>query len=165
MSSIILYLSGIDSYGKVLIYVCLFTYAHSNCWQLFYSIFYDISEVDEFINDKRREGSISSLTSVLGTIMVSIGIWVTGFLLEVSGFDASLPQQAEGTLQTIQMTFVLLPSIFMVIAAVILKMYPMTKERFEILKQAIAAKRAGENPDPLLPQIRNLFWKRELEKK
>ena len=67
--SIILYFTGIDSYGKVLLYVCLFTFAHSNCWQLFYSIFYDISEVDEFINSKRREGSISSLISVLGTIM------------------------------------------------------------------------------------------------
>ena len=163
--SILLYVTGIDTYSKVLLYVCLFTFAHSNCWQLFYSIFYDISEVDEFVNGKRREGSISSLISVLGTIMVSVGIWITGILLDAAGYNASLAQQTSHTLQAIEMTFVLLPSLCLLLAAIVLKLYPMTKERFDILKQAIQAKNAGEDLNPLLPKIRCLFWKHELKKK
>ena len=163
VGSMLLYFTGVDTYGKVLIYVCLFSYAHSNCWQLFYSIFYDISEVDEFANGKRREGSISSLTSVMGTIMVSVSIWITGILLKAADYDATLLQQSEETLKVIEFAFIMLPSICLILAAVVLKLYPMNKERFEILKEAIKAKQEGRSVEKYLPEIGILFWKRELK--
>ena len=69
------------------LYVIGFSIMQTSFWQLSSSIFYDVVEVDEYANCKRREGDIMSLISVLGTLITAVIVQFFGVLLDRSGFD------------------------------------------------------------------------------
>ena len=140
-----LYAAGVDSYWSTLLYAALFMYVQSSYWQISNAIFYDITEADEYRYGKRREGSITALQSIAGTLSASIGLQLIGILLKGAGFDSSLPVQNEQALEELARIFILYPSIALLISGALLYTYPITRRRFLRLQMAIDLKKRGED--------------------
>lgn len=127
------------------LYVVGFSIMQTSFWQLSSSIFYDVVEVDQFANNKRREGDIMSLVSVLGTLVTAVIVQFFGVLLDYSGFDASLAVQPGGVVQFLNTAYILMPSICFVIGFIALKVFPINKKTFGSLLRALERRKAGED--------------------
>lgn len=142
---LVLSLTGVESYQTALLWVGLFSFANSTYWQLSNAMFYDVTEVDELVNEVKREGSITSLQCLWGTLTSSISLQIVGLLLKTSGFDASLASQTDQSLSGIGKTFIVYPSIALVIGAFLLFLYPMDRKSFEAVKHALERKRNNQD--------------------
>ena len=143
IGGLVLSLTGVDRYGTALLWVGLFSFANSTYWQLSNAMFYDVTEVDELANQVKREGSITSLQCLWGTLTSSVSIQIMGLLLKLDGFDASQEVQTMKALVGIEKMFILYPSIGFLIGAFLLIIYPMDRKNFEIVKKALERKRSN----------------------
>ncbi|MGN0721596.1 MAG: MFS transporter [Anaerovoracaceae bacterium] len=144
ITGIIIYLTGAQSLALGIIYILVFALLYSSFWQVSGSIFYDIAEVDEFVHRKRREGNIMSFVSIIGTIITAIMTQIYGITLDYVGYDPSVPVQTESTILFIKTSFILIPCICAGLGAVSLKKFPITKEKFVILTEALKARNNNE---------------------
>lgn len=113
-------------------------------WTLFYSMAYDLVELDEFISGKRRESIITAFPQFIQKFGAAIGMWLAGLVLELSGYDAQLGTQAERTINSIENISTLFPAILLAFSIVGLLLYPVTKKRFQALSAALEKKRSAE---------------------
>lgn len=139
------FLLGSASGPGVFLYIVIFAVAQNSFWQLSPSIFYDIVEVDEFVNGKKREGDIMSLVSVLGTLCTSVAVQLFGLALDMSGYDAALASQPVAVSTFLSAAYVLTPSLCFLAGALALLRFPIDKDTFNALKQAVLKKNAGED--------------------
>lgn len=139
------------------LYVIGFSIMQTSFWQLSSSIFYDVVEVDEFANDKRREGDIMSLVSVLGTLVTAVIVQLFGVMLDASGFDASLAAQPEGVVHFLNAAYILMPSLCFVIGFVALKVFPINKKTFGSLLRALERRRAGKDYGEYMEDIERMI--------
>ena len=135
---------GFPSFAFMIVYAVVVMLGTTTYWTLYYSMMYDISEVDEFVNGKRREGSITSIMSFSQKLGSAVALQAVGIFLQMGGYDASLEVQSESALQAIMQLNTLVPGIIGVLGAVVMFAYPLTGERFEKLKAALEAKKKGE---------------------
>jgi GPH family glycoside/pentoside/hexuronide:cation symporter len=143
VGGIVLAAIGVDSYLLAFIWNGLFTLANSSFWQLNNALFYDVTEVDEYVRGVRREGSITSLQSLLGTLAQAVSVQIAGALLKMSGFDAGLSIQPDSAIKGISNLFILYPSIAILVSAAIFCFYPMNRRRFEIVKNAMHSRQTN----------------------
>lgn len=132
MGAVFFYIIGIDSYLMLGVYAVVYSISYTCFWQLINAIMYDISEVGEYVLGKRLEGSITSVYGLVFTIFTSVATQIVGWLLK---FDC------------VAEAFVLLPGICLVAAAVAQFLYPVNEKTFNLLKKAIADKKAGKEAD------------------
>lgn len=132
VAGVLFYFTGIGSYFGMIVYVCIYSVSYSCFWQLINAIIYDISEVGEYVFGKRLEGSISSVYSLALTVCTSAATQIFGWILKFGYVEAA---------------FLLLPGIFLTVAAVAQFLYPVNKKSFNKLKTAIEARKNGEDED------------------
>lgn len=116
-------------------------------WTVFYSMSYDLVEVDEFVNGKRRESMITAFPQFFQKFGAAIGMWITGQVLDFNGYDGLLETQPDTAKAAIENIATVIPCIFLAISLVGLILYPVTKQRFELLTQKLDQKRKGEKVD------------------
>ena len=129
---------------SILVYLVFIAISQAAFWTLSYSMAFDITEVDEFKNGSRKEGTICASIGLLYKLGLAFGMWLSGALLQFIGYNAELAQQAPETLAGIKSICTLVPGIIVFGGGLIALYYPLTRERFEAVKRALAAKRAGE---------------------
>ncbi len=144
-AGLFVFIAGAGKIIPAIIYLTVFSIMQTSFWQLSGSIFYDIAEVDEFANGKRREGDIMSLVSVLGTMVTAVIVQLFGFMLALSGYDPALAVQKEAVSGFLNIAFVLVPSICMWIAGIALSAFPINKQNFAVLLEAIQLKNEGKD--------------------
>ncbi len=132
IAAVIFYFAGISSYLVLVVYVIIYSLSYTCFWQLINAIMYDISEVGEFRFGVRLEGSIASVYGFVFTIFTSIASQIVGWLLK---FDF------------INETFILLPGVCLIAAAVAQYIYPINEKTFNLVKIALKTKKAGGEPD------------------
>ena len=132
IAGVLFYFTGVESYFGMIVYVCVYSVSYSCFWQLINAIIYDISEVGEYVFGKRLEGSISSVYSLALTVCTSAATQIFGWILKFGYVEAA---------------FLLLPGIFLTVAAAAQFMYPVNKKSFDKLKAAIEARKNGEEED------------------
>lgn len=142
---LLVYLFFRNTMAGTIAYVVLFAVTQNSFWQLSPSIFYDVVEVDEFVNGKRREGDIMSLVSVLGTLTTALIVQIFGIFFDVSGYDPALAAQGDGVVSFLNIAYVLVPSLCFLIGAFALKTFPINKKTFASLTAAVALKREGQD--------------------
>lgn len=130
IGGIFFFFIGIDSYLGMAVYACIFSLAYTCFWQLINAIMYDISEVAEYKLGRRVEGSISSVYGLVFTFFTSMAMQVFGWILK---FDF------------IEGAFMLLPGVFLLIAAGAQFVYPIDEKSFNSLKEAIKHKKLGKD--------------------
>ena len=78
-AGVLFFMTGIESYFGMIVYVCIYSVSYSCFWQLINAIIYDISEVGEYVFGKRLEGSISSVYSLALTVCTSVATQAFGW--------------------------------------------------------------------------------------
>lgn len=127
------------------VYVAAFSVVQSGFWQLSSSIFYDITEIDEYVYGKRREGDIMSMVSVLGTLVTAVVVRLFGLFFDLAGFDPDLAVQGSAVAQFLNVSILLAPGVFFFIGYLALRHFPINKVTFGYLQEALALKRAGKS--------------------
>jgi GPH family glycoside/pentoside/hexuronide:cation symporter len=112
-------------------------------WTVFYSISYDLVEVDEMTNGVRREGTITAIPQFIQKFGAAFGMWLAGLLLAFYKYDSSLAVQSPETIAGIENIGTIIPAAFLLISIIGLIVYPVTKHRFEKLLAALEKKRMG----------------------
>lgn len=70
-------------------------------WTLFYSMGYDLVELDEFKTGERREAIITALPQLVQKFGSAFGILMTGQLLSAYGYDSSKDVAGKESLITV----------------------------------------------------------------
>lgn len=135
--------------GKLgLVAVCLF-YAFANAcyWQLMPSMLYDVCEVEELISGEKHSGAVISLQALSESLSIAVGVQMLGIILEMSGFNSELSVQTELALTWVENAFAFIPGAAMVLMAVIISRYPVSKEVFSKVMDALNRRKSGEEVD------------------
>lgn len=135
---------GLDSIPVLIAEAVAMAIGTAAFWTVFYSIAYDLVEVDEMTNGTRREGAITAIPQFIQKFGAAIGVWLAGILLAVYGFESKLAVQSPETIRGIENIGTIIPAAFLLVSIVGLIVYPVTKPRFEKLLKALEKKRAGE---------------------
>ncbi|MCQ4635796.1 glycoside-pentoside-hexuronide (GPH):cation symporter [Anaerovorax odorimutans] len=143
ISLAIYYFIGITGVPSLVIWGICYQVANSSLWALYYAMMYDISEVDEFKNGKRREGIITASMAFFQKIGGSVALSVTGFVLSYGGYDGTLNAQPASAITAIDSICTVIPGIIYIIGCVALIFYPITGKRYKALLTALEAKKTG----------------------
>lgn len=133
---------GFPVFALLLIEVALYCFGNSTYWTIYYSMMYDISELDEFINDKRREGAITAIMAFCQKLGAAFAMWFTGQLLAMGGYG--IPEFTEKAEKVVLHMNTTIPGVIGILAAVCVIAYPLTKDKFEAISNALSAKKAGK---------------------
>lgn len=144
---ILLYFAGVKSFAMLLVLLAVFGIGNGAYWLLIYPIIYDLSEVYEYKYGKRKEGSLLSMLAFIFTLATSLGTQVLTILMEVVGYDPSLPVQSEETVNGIANIIFGIPIAAFVLGALFCIGYPLSKKAYENLVGQLEKKKAGESTD------------------
>jgi GPH family glycoside/pentoside/hexuronide:cation symporter len=136
---------GIDTITGLFVFLLFTRFPMSCYYQIFPSMCYDICELDEFVNGKRREGIMVSILTVTESLATSITLLILSGILNASGFNEALTDQKQQVLDWMFYSYTFLPAVFYVLSMVAMLMNPMTKTRFAFLKDALEKKRRGDD--------------------
>ena len=157
---VLVYIINPQSFVLAAVYVAAFSYMTTSFWQVSSAIFYDVIEVDEWVNYKRREGDLVSMVSVLGTLISAIMVQLFGILMDNTGFDAALFAQPDKVVPFLNASFILVPSICLLIGAFVLKLFPINKKTFGSLLSALEKRRNGEDYSAEMEDINYILGKK-----
>jgi GPH family glycoside/pentoside/hexuronide:cation symporter len=135
---------GITGFATIILWALAFQFGNSSFWTLYYSMMYDISEIDEFVNGNRREGIITALMAFFQKLGAAVGTWITGMVLALGAYDGMADVQAQSALDAITYNCTFIPGLIGGLAALFGILYPITGGRFEALSRALEAKKAGK---------------------
>lgn len=156
IAGVIIYLTAPNTLAGGVLYVSIFAVVQTGFWQLSNAIFYDVIEVDQYVNNKRRGGDIMSLVSVLGTLVTSVMVQLFGIFLDMSGFDPQLSAQPDSVVSFLDIGYILVPSLCCLAGFLALKAFPINKKTFSSLQKALALREQGESYDEYMDDINKL---------
>ena len=154
---VLIFIFASNSVIACAVYIGCFAFVQTGFWQLSSSIFYDIVEVDEYVNFKRREGDITSLVSVLGTFITAAMVQAFGILFDLAGFDPALAVQPESVNTFLSFAYILVPSLCLLVGAAVLKIFPIDKNTFASLQKAIELRKEGKNYDEYMDDVNKII--------
>ena len=141
---IICKIHGIDSIFMVYVLTFVATIATAGFWTLFYNFAYDIVEADEYKNGVRREGAITAFPQLVQKFGNAVGLWVFGLILSGVGYDATLEEQTQAAKMGIENVSTIFFAIAIIIAMIMIYIYPISKKKYDKLTIALEKKRKGE---------------------
>lgn len=123
-------------------------------WTFFYSMGYDLVELDEFKTGERRESIITALPQLVQKFGSATGILMAGQLLSAYGYDSSQDTAGKESLIKVvtdphivngmENISTVIPAFFLALSIIALIFYPMTRKNVSTLMTALKAKRAGK---------------------
>lgn len=141
---------------KIMTVVCaaLLGMGAGTFWTFFYSMGYDLVELDEFKTGERRESIITALPQLIQKFGSAFGILMAGQLLSAYGYDSSKDTAGKESLITVvtdphivggmENISTVIPAAFLAVSILALIFYPMTRKNVARLMSALNKKRAGE---------------------
>ncbi len=110
-------------------------------WIILPSMQTDVIDEDELLTGKRREGSFSAIMGWIEKLGFALSVVLAGLILDVSGFDVSLPQQAQSTLTTMRALFVFFPIVMAGAMIWLIRYYPLDEARCLEIRRELEARR------------------------
>lgn len=138
------YVLGIHSFTQLIIFSLAFNFGNVCFWTIGYSLIYDCTEVYEFKSGERREGAVTAFASFAQKMGSAVGMWISGLLLQVVGYDGDATVQTAESLQGILTLNTLIPGVVIAIAIFFLWRYPITEKRYQALLKALDLRRQGK---------------------
>lgn len=160
IGEIIVKLIGLDATVgnfKIMTIVCaaLLGMGAGTFWTLFYSMGYDLVELDELKTGERRESIITALPQLIQKFGSAFGILMAGQLLSAYGYDSSMDTAGQESLIKVvtdphivggmENISTVIPAAFIAVSVIALIFYPMTRKNVSKLNEALAEKRNGKN--------------------
>ncbi len=150
------FLVGIHSFTDLIIFTITYNLGNVCYWTVGYSLMYDCTEIDEWVNDKRREGAITGFSSFMQKFGSALGMYIAGGLLTIFGYDGTAVEQTERALRGIVTVNTFVPGLLMALGTIFLVLYPINKRRFEKLVALLERRRVGETVE-LDDDLKKLF--------
>lgn len=123
-------------------------------WTLFYSMGYDLVELNEFKTGERRESTITALPQLIQKFGSAFGILMAGQLLSLYGYDSSKDVAGNESFFTVvndpkiidgmENISTIIPAVFLALSIIFLICYPMTRKTFNALTAQLDKKRQGK---------------------
>ena len=111
------------------VYIVIFTIGTSAYWQLIYGMLYDVSEIDEYVNNRRREATILSMSKIILKLSNACATQLLAIVLFAFDYDQNAAIQSTEALFGIQCSLTMIPGILFLGAAVCAKRYPISEEK------------------------------------
>ena len=126
---------NISDLGGVIAVSLVYSVANTCYWQLMPSMIYDIAEIEEAHSGSSHAGAVISFQALSESVCIAIGLQILGIILDMSGFDETLPSpleaageaalmQPETAFTWVSHSFTLLPGCFMVLVCIVMLWYP-----------------------------------------
>jgi oligogalacturonide transporter len=96
-----------------------------------------MTDVDELITSERRAGTYSGMATFCRKVANGLALGLVGLILGLVGYDGSLAVQTNMAVNGIRVMFVFLPILFIICTMIFVKIYPLNKNAFEVLKTEI----------------------------
>jgi Na+/melibiose symporter-like transporter len=159
IGEVIVKLIGLDTTVgnfKIMTVVCavLLGMGAGTFWTFFYSMGYDLVELDELKTGERRESIITALPQLVQKFGSAFGILMAGQLLSAYGYDATQDTAGQESLIKVvtdshiingmENISTVIPAGFIAISIIALVLYPMSRKNVSKMMNALAKKRNGE---------------------
>ena len=144
---ILMRILGIGSLPALLATVVFYGIANACYWQLMPSMLYDVCAVEELMSGENRSGAVISLQALSESLSIALSNQMLGIILQVAGFDGSAVVQTATAQHWIANCFAVIPGLFMILAALLIKKYPIDKTAFERVMKALESRNKGEEID------------------
>ncbi|MPN64832.1 hypothetical protein SDC9_212609 [bioreactor metagenome] len=105
---------------------------------------YDTTEVDEFVNGKRREGVLVSYMSFAQKIGGAVAMWISGLILQFVQYDGTSATQTPLAQSGIIAMYTWIPAIFLALSVLSVFIYPLTKKKHDLISRALELKKQGK---------------------
>lgn len=119
----------------------------AGCNMMSWSILPDISDVDELMTGKRREGLYSGVSTFLRKLSGGIAVGSIGFMLDIIRYSDQAVTSGNIepiTFYGIKIIFCLIPALFLIVMLFALRKYKLGKKEFIILHDALGFIKSGE---------------------
>lgn len=147
---LILYASGMmvvkvlpAGFAAALVVVLLIKAGNTTFFSQVYSFAYDTGEINRFHFGEKMDGALMALIGLSYKVGSAVGVQLSGIALEMTGFDGSAAVQTPGALAGIEAIFSYCSAAAVAVGLIIFLLYPMSKERFDRLKEANDRKDQG----------------------
>ena len=159
IGEIVVKLIGLDATignFKIMTIICaaLLGMGAGTFWTFFYSMGYDLVELDELKTGERRESIITALPQLIQKFGSAFGILMAGQLLSAYGYDSSQDTAGQESLIKVvtdphivggmENISTVIPAAFIALSVIALLFYPMTRKNVSKLMEALNKKRNGE---------------------
>ena len=115
---------------------------YAGLWLMVSSMQADVVDFDELKTGERREGSFAAIFSWILKFAFCIGFLLSGPLLELTGFDSALEAaQPESVLRNMRIGYIVIPVVALVLALILLKMFPITPTKAAEIRAQLEARR------------------------
>lgn len=107
-------------------------------WTLSNSMLADICDVGELDTGRRMEGTFNAVGGWIRKVGLSLSLLISGYVISVTGFDVALgAEQTAHTIFWMRLLAVLFPSVMIVIALVLIRLYPITEEKSQEVRSEL----------------------------
>ncbi|MGN0671709.1 MAG: MFS transporter [Anaerovoracaceae bacterium] len=133
--------SDIESVIILMVIVVISTIGNSAYYQFIFPMYYDIGTIDTYETGRKREATILSLAKTVLKVFTAVGTQLVAVMMALFGYDEAASVQTDSALMGIRFSFILIPGILYLAAALCMKFYPVTEEK---LKKYIEKKEEQE---------------------
>lgn len=119
-----------------------------------WSILPDVTDVDQLISGRRREGIYSGMATLLRKLAQAVAVFLIGSLLDVVGYVPEVEQSPQVIL-SLRLAFGLLPVLLICAALIFSVRYRLDAENHKLILDEIARRKKndGQAPDPRCIEI------------
>jgi glycoside/pentoside/hexuronide:cation symporter, GPH family len=103
----------------------------------------DVADYDEIYTHTRREGSLNAFFSWFFKIAWTVGAGLSGFALQMTGFEASLGEQPEEILQRIKWLYIGLPLLLWSVSFLFIGTYPLNRTKMSDIRKELEDRRGA----------------------
>jgi GPH family glycoside/pentoside/hexuronide:cation symporter len=104
-------------------------------YQLIFAMVADVCEYDTLVNGKERAGTFAAVLSWSIKFGIMAALFMSGFVLNITGFDAKLPTQLPETIVRMRLIYATIPAAGFVISAVMIMLFPVSAAKLEELRK------------------------------
>lgn len=134
---------GMHTLVEACIFYALWMCVETPFWALYCTNGYEIADLDEFINGKRRTSLMLSIASFFVKVGPTCSLIFTGALLKAIGYIEGGAVQPETVAAGLNVLVCIIPAICLSVGAVAFLRYPINNKNLTALTQALEAKKAG----------------------
>lgn len=112
-------------------------------WTIYGSSMADVIDHDELACGQRREGSFAASGSWISKVGLFLGNSASGWILQFTGFDSTLPAQSEEAIFLIRVCLSVIPICGLLIALFIVSRYFLTEQKMHEIRLGLEAVRGA----------------------
>lgn len=121
-------------------------------WVSLQAMLPEIVDLDELKTDERREGMFSAIQSWTLKMGHSLTVIASGFVLNASGFDATLAIQSESAVYLLRVFYTVIPAAALLVSFLIMLFYPLTDKRAYEIRRELDERDVVSSAKPVAPQ-------------